>query len=165
MPGLELLRLVSPLPKAAARPRVNGPIAWGLARSLALGAGGGWGCGTSASARGGPSRILSNRDAIPSESSLLSLPSLPSSSLGDSSSGSPLCLDFARCASNAWRLRFFFFSSLFFESLADFCFSADWRRLSRSTSSSFTGGLEDRTSIDPYKNKGKLKEGSKKIQN
>jgi len=54
------------------------------------------------------------------------------------------------------------FLFLFF---ADFCFSADWRRLSRSTSSSFTGGLEDRTSIGPYENKDKLKEGSKEIQN
>ena len=73
----------------------------------------------------------------------------PSSSLGDSSSGSPLCLDLAQRASNAWRSRFFFFSPFFTESLADFCFSADRRRASRSTSSSFTGGLEDRTSIRP----------------
>ena len=34
------------MPVAAARPRVNGPVAWGLARSPAIGAGGGWGCGT-----------------------------------------------------------------------------------------------------------------------
>jgi len=34
----------------------------------------------------------------------------------------PLCLDFTRRASNAWRSRFFFFSSFFFESFADFCF-------------------------------------------
>jgi len=43
--------------------------------------------GTSTSPRGGPSRIRSRRDAIPSESSLSS--SSSSSSLGDSSSGSP----------------------------------------------------------------------------
>jgi len=65
----------------------------------------------------------------------------------------PLCLDFARRASNAWRSRFFVFSFFFSESFADFCFSADWRRLSRSTSSSFTGGLEDRTSIGPCESK------------
>ena len=64
----------------------------------------------------------------------------------------PLYLDLARRASNAWRLRFFFFSPFFAESLADFSFSVDWRRLSRSTSSSFTGGLEDRTSIRPCQN-------------
>jgi len=92
-------------------------------------------------------------------------PSPRSSSLGDSSSGSPLCLDFARRASNTWRSRFFFFSLFFSKSFADFCFSADWRRLWRSTSSSFTGGLEDRASIGPYASKDKLKEGSKKIQN
>ena len=109
------------------------------------------------SPRGGLSRIRSRRDAIPSESSLSSLPSPPSSSLGDSSSGSPLCLDFARHASNAWRSRFFFFSFFFFESFVDFCFSADWRRLSRSTPSSFTGGLKDRTSIGPYESKDKLR--------
>ena len=63
----------------------------------------------------------------------------------------PLCLDLARCASNAWWLRFFFFSPFYTESLTDFCFSADRRRASRSTSSSFTGGLEDRTSIRPYR--------------
>ena len=34
----------------------------------------------------------------------------------------------------------------------DFDFSADWRRLSRSASSSLTGGLEDRTSIRPCQN-------------
>jgi hypothetical protein len=106
--------------------------------------------GASTSPRGGPSRIRSRRDAIPSESSLSS--SSSSSSLGDSSSGSPLCLDLARRTSNAWRSRFFFFSPFFAESLADFNFSADWRRLSRSTSSSFTGGLEDRTSIRPCQN-------------
>ena len=39
---------------------------------------------------------------------------------------------------------------LFSKSFADFCFSADSRRLSRSTSSSITGGFEDRASIDPY---------------
>ena len=61
----------------------------------------------------------------------------------------PLCLDLARHASNAWRSRFFFLFPFFSESLVDFSFSADWRRLSRSTSSSFTGGLEDRTSIRP----------------
>ena len=103
----------------------------------------------SASPRGGSSRIRSRRDAIPSESSLSSSPSPPSSSLGDSSSGSPLCLDLARRASNDWRSRFFFFFSFFSESFADFFFSADCRRLSRSTPSSFTGGLEDRTSIGP----------------
>ena len=87
---------------------------------------------------------------------------------GDSSSGSPLCLDLARRASNAWRSRFFFFSPFFAESLADFSFSADWRRLSRSTSSSLTEGLEDRTSIRPYQNKGKVKKENKEsreIQN
>ena len=187
--GLALLRLVSPFLEAAARPRVNGPVAWGLTRSPAFGAGGGWGHGTdrlcasaggvsaleqrgdgslyclsrdplgpsfgapfhgaSASARGGPLRILSRRDAIPSESSLSSSPSLPSSSTGDSSSGSPLCLDFDRRISIAWRSRLFFFSFFFFKSIVDFCFSAHSRRLSRSTSSSFTGGLEDRTSIEP----------------
>ena len=93
--------------------------------------------------------ILSRRDAIPSESSLSSSLSPQSSSSGDSSSGSPLCLDFDRRVSSAWRSRFFFFSFFFFKSNADFCFSADSRRLSRSTSSSFTGGLEDRTSIEP----------------
>jgi hypothetical protein len=176
-PGLVLLRPASPFSEAAARPRVSGPDAWDLAGPLSLDAGGGRGAswpalsagrasgrgrrdplgpssGTSVreastSSRGGPSRILSRRDAIPSESSLLS-PS--SSSLGDSSSGSPLCLDLARRASNAWRSRFFFFSSFFAESLADFDFSADWRRLSRSASSSLTGGLEDRTSIRPCQN-------------
>ena len=61
----------------------------------------------------------------------------------------PLCLDLARRASSAWRSRFFFFSPFFKESMTDFCFSADWRRVSRSTSSSFTRGLEDRTSIRP----------------
>jgi len=65
----------------------------------------------------------------------------------------PLCLDLARRASNAWRSRFFFFFSFFSESLVDFCFSADWRRLSRSTPSSFTGGLKDRTSIGPYESR------------
>ena len=73
----------------------------------------------------------------------------------------PLFLDLDRRASSAWRSRFFFFFPLFLESLADFCFSADWRRLSRSTSSSFTGGLEDQTSICPYQNKGQLKKGIK----
>jgi len=107
------------------------------------------------SPRGGPSRIRSRRDTIPSESSLSSSPSPPSSSLGDSSSGSPLCLDLARRASSAWRSRFLFFSPFFLESLADFSFSADC--LSRSTSSSFTGGLEDRTSIRPCQNKGRLR--------
>ena len=75
----------------------------------------------------------------------------------------PLFLDLARRASNDWRSRFFFFLSFFSESLADFCFSADWRRLLRSTSSSFTGGLEDRTSIDPCESKDKLKKGSRDI--
>ena len=55
------------------------------------------------------------------------------------------------------------FSLSFSESFVDFCFSTDWRRLSRSTSSSFTGRLEDRTSIGPCESKDKLKEGSKKI--
>jgi hypothetical protein len=77
----------------------------------------------------------------------------------------PLCLDFARRAPNAWLSRFFFFSFFFSKSFADFCFSANWRRLSRSTSSSFTGGLEDRASIGPCTSKDKLKEGSKKIRN
>ena len=177
-PGLALLRPASPFSEAAARPRVSGPDAWDLAGPLSLGARGGRGAswpalsaegasgrgrrdplgpssgasvrGASTSSRGGPSRSRSRRDAIPSESSLLS--SSSSSSLGDSSSGSPLCLDLARRASNAWRSRFFFFSPFFAESLADFNFSADWRRLSRSTSSSFTGGLEDRTSIRPCQN-------------
>ena len=72
----------------------------------------------------------------------------------------PPFLDFARRASNAWRSRFFFLLSFFSESLVAFCFSADWRRLSWSTSSSFTGGLEDRTSIDPCKNRDKLEKGS-----
>ena len=187
--GLTLLRLVSPLLEAVARPRVNGPVAWGLAWPSSFGAWGGWGrgtdrlcagaggvstrerrgdgslccpsrdplgpsfgapvCGASALARGGPMRILSRRDAIPSESSLSSSPSLPSSSTGDSSSGSPLCLDFDRRISIAWRSRLFFFSFFFFKSIVDFCFSAHSRRLSRSTSSSFTGGLEDRTPIEP----------------
>ena len=121
--------------------------------------------GASTSPRGGPSRMRSRRDAIPSESSLSSSSS-PSSSLGDSSSGSPLCLDLDRRASNAWRSRFIFFSPFFSESLPDFSFSADWRRASRSTSSSFTGGLEDRTSIRPYQNKGGLrKKGGKETQN
>ena len=62
----------------------------------------------------------------------------------------PLCLDFDRRVSSAWRSRFFFFSFFFFKSIEDFCFLADSRRLSLSTSSSFTGGLEDRTSIEPY---------------
>ena len=106
--------------------------------------------GASTSPRGGPLRIRSRRNAIPSESSLPSPSS--SSSLGDSSSGSPLYLDLARRASSAWWSRFFFFSPFLAESLADFSFSADWRRLSRSTSSSFTGGLEDRTSIRPCQN-------------
>ena len=73
--------------------------------------------------------------------------------IGDSSSGSPLCLDLARRASNAWRTRFFIFSFFFSESFMDFCFSADWRRLSRSALSSFTRGLEDRTSIGPCESK------------
>ena len=77
----------------------------------------------------------------------------------------PLCLDLARRASSVWRSRFFFFFPFFSESLTDFCFSADWCHLSRSTSSSFTGGLEDRTSIYPCQNKGKLQRGSKEIQN
>ena len=64
----------------------------------------------STSARGGPSRILSRRAAIPSESSLSSSPSFPSSSSGESSSDSPFCLDFARCFLSACRSRFFFFS-------------------------------------------------------
>ena len=59
--------------------------------------------------------------------------------------GLPLCLDFARRVSSAWHSRFFFFSFFFFKSNVDFCVSADSRRLSRSTSSSFIGGLEDRT--------------------
>ena len=83
----------------------------------------------------------------------------------DSSSGSPLCLDLARRASNAWRSRFFDFSSFFFESFVDFCFLANWRHLSRLTSSSFTGGHEDRTSIDPCESKDKLTKGSREIQN
>ena len=189
------MRLASPLLEAAARPRVNGPVARDLARSPAFDAGGGWGremiqpcagtggvsarercgddslcclsrdllgpsfgvpiCGASTSVRGGPSRILSRRDAIPSESSLSSSSSPPSSSSRDSSSGSPLCLDFDRRVSSAWLSRFFFFSFFFFKSIADFCFSADSRRLSRSTSSSFTGGLEDRTSIEPCTSKSK----------
>ena len=115
--------------------------------------------------RSGGVGVASRRDAIPSESSLSSSLSPPSSSLGDSSSGSPLCLDLARRASSAWRSRFFFFFPFFSESLVDFCFSTDWRRLSRSTSSSRTGGLEDRTSIRPCQNKGKVKKGSKEIQN
>ena len=61
----------------------------------------------------------------------------------------PLCLDFARRVSSACRSRFFFFSFFFSKSFADFCFSTDSRCLSRSTSSSFTGGFEDRASIDP----------------
>ena len=44
-PVLALLRPVSPFSEAAARPRVNSPVAWGLARPPALGAGGGWGAG------------------------------------------------------------------------------------------------------------------------
>ena len=44
--GLTLLWLVSPLSEAMARPRVNGPAAWGLARPPAFGAGEGWGRGT-----------------------------------------------------------------------------------------------------------------------
>ena len=111
--------------------------------------------GASTSVRGGPSRILSRRDAIPLESSLSSSSAPPSSSSRDSSSGSALCLDFDRRVSSAWRSRLFFFSFFFFKSNADFCFSADSRRLSRSTSSSFTGGLEDRTSIDPCTSKSK----------
>ena len=75
---------------------------------------------------------------------------------GDSSSGSPLCLDFALRVSSAWRSRLFSFSFFFCKSTVDFCFSADSHRLSRSTSSSFTGGLVDRTSIDPCATKGKL---------
>jgi len=63
-------------------------------------------------------------------------PSLPSSSSGESSSGSPLCLDFTRRVSSACRSRFS-------------------HRLSRSTSSSFTGGFEDRASIDPCTNEDK----------
>ena len=77
----------------------------------------------------------------------------------------PLCLDLARRASNAWRSRFFFFFSFFSESLADFCLSADWCRLSRSTPSSFTGGLEVRTSISPSQVKAKLKKRSRETQN
>ena len=80
---------------------------------------------------------------------------VPSSSLGESSSGSPLCLDFARRVSSACRSRFFFFSFFFSKSFADFCFSADSRLLSRSTSSSFTGGFEDQASIDPCTGKDK----------
>jgi len=41
------------------------------------------------------------------------------------------------------------------KSFADFSFSADSRLLSRSTSSSFTGGFEDRASIDPCMSKDK----------
>ena len=67
----------------------------------------------------------------------------------------PLCLDFARRVSNACRVRFFLFSFFFSKSFADFDFSTDSRLLSRSTLSSFTGGLEDRASIDPYTSKGK----------
>ena len=77
----------------------------------------------------------------------------------------PLYLYLAQRASSAWWSRFFFLFPFFSESLADFCFSVDRRRLSRSTSSSFTGGLEDRTSIYPCQNKGKFKEGSKEIKN
>ena len=43
--GLALLRPVSPFSEAAARPQVNGPVAWGLAWPPALGEGGGWGRG------------------------------------------------------------------------------------------------------------------------
>jgi len=39
-PGLALLRPVSPFSEAAARPRVSGPVAWGLAWLPILGAGG-----------------------------------------------------------------------------------------------------------------------------
>jgi len=135
-PGLVLLRLISPLLEAAARPRVSGPVARDLTRWPALDAEGGWGWGTvrpcvgtgavsarewrgedsprwpsrdpldallgapvrgmTTSACGGPSRILSRQAAIPSKSSLPSSPPLPSSSSRGSSSGSPLCLDFAR---------------------------------------------------------------------
>jgi hypothetical protein len=45
-PGLALLRLASPLLEAAARSRVNSPVARDLARSPAFDAGGGWGRGT-----------------------------------------------------------------------------------------------------------------------
>ena len=45
-PGLVLLRLISPLLEATARPRVSGPVARDLTRWLALDAGGGWGWGT-----------------------------------------------------------------------------------------------------------------------
>ena len=75
--------------------------------------------------------------------------------VGESSLGSALCLDFARRVSSACRSRFFFFSFLFSKSFADFCFSADSRLLSRSTSSSFTRGFEDRASIDPCTSKDK----------
>ena len=120
--------------------------------------------GASTSPRAGPSRIRSRRDAILSESSLSSSSS-SSSSLGDSSSGSTLCLDLDRRASKAWRSRFFFFSPFFLESLADFDFSTDRRRASRSTSSSLTGGLEDRTSIRPCQNKGGFREKKRRKRN
>jgi len=143
-PGLALLRPTSPFSEAGARPRVSGPVAWGLSWPPPLGAGGGRGAtwpvegaggvsargrwdplgpsfgvsvwGTSTSPQGGPSRIRSRRDAIPSESPLSS--SSSSSSLGDSSSGSPLYLDLARRASNAWRSRFYFFSPFYAESFS-----------------------------------------------
>ena len=67
----------------------------------------------------------------------------------------PICLDFARRVSNACHARVFFFSSFFPKSFADFSFSADSRLLSRSTPSSFTGGFEDRASIDPCMSKDK----------
>jgi hypothetical protein len=54
-------------------------------------------------ARGGTSRILSRRAAIPLELSLSSSPSFPSSSSGESSSDSPFCLAFARRFSSACR--------------------------------------------------------------
>ena len=63
----------------------------------------------------------------------------------------PPCLDLARRSSSACRSRFFFFSFFFSASFTDLCFSAEARLFSRSASSSFTGGLEDRASIAPGK--------------
>ena len=61
----------------------------------------------------------------------------------------PPRLDLARHTSSACCSRFFFFAFFFSASFTDFCFSAEARLFSRSTSSSFTGGFEDQKSIVP----------------
>ena len=112
-------------------------------------------CDVATSVCGRSCRIRSRRAAIPSESSSSSSSSFSSSLLGESSSNSPPRLDLAQHFSSAYRSRFFFFSFFLSASLTDFCFSAEARLFSRSASSSFPGGFEDRASMGPCRDRHK----------